>query len=63
MAWTSIYAIAREANEYKKFYESHTPLACPNDGEPLSQGPNGVRFCKFDGWRWNGTWDGDSHPY
>ncbi len=25
-------------------------LACPNDGEPLSVGAHGERFCKFDGW-------------
>ncbi len=27
------------------------PEACPNDGEPLSQGPDGALFCRFDGWR------------
>lgn len=25
-------------------------LACPNDGEPLSLGAHGERFCKYDGW-------------
>lgn len=25
-------------------------LACPNDGEPLSIGADGQRFCKWDGW-------------
>lgn len=25
-------------------------LACPNDGEPLSFGAHGERFCKYDGW-------------
>lgn len=25
-------------------------LACPNDGEPLSIGKHGERFCRYDGW-------------
>lgn len=25
-------------------------LACPNDGEPLSIGHDGTRYCKWDGW-------------
>lgn len=31
------------------------PLACPNDGEPLSLGPNGVLYCTFDGWQYGFT--------
>jgi Domain of unknown function (DUF4082) len=25
-------------------------LSCPNDGEPLSIGADGTRFCRYDGW-------------
>ena len=27
------------------------PVACPTDGEPLEEGPDGELFCPFDGWR------------
>ena len=30
-------------------------VACPNDGEPLREGPNGVLFCPFDGWQADGS--------
>ena len=30
-------------------------VACPNDGEPLREGPNGVKFCPFDGWQADGS--------
>lgn len=26
------------------------PIACPNDGEPLSRNRDGIIFCKYDGW-------------
>lgn len=32
------------------------PLAaCPNDGEPLRQAPDGGMFCPYDGWRPDST--------
>lgn len=31
------------------------PLACPNDGEPLSLGSNGILYCTFDGWQYGLT--------
>jgi hypothetical protein len=55
MAWLQIYAIAREAEAYRKYYRQNPPVACPNDGEPLLIGPDSSRFCKFDGWKWDGT--------
>lgn len=27
------------------------PVACPNDGEPLRTGPDGILFCPYDGWQ------------
>jgi hypothetical protein len=29
-------------------------VACPNDGEPLRDGPDGSRFCTYDGFRTDG---------
>jgi hypothetical protein len=26
-------------------------VACPNDGEPLTTGPDGRLFCRYDGFR------------
>lgn len=31
--------------------ERDNPLDCPNDGEPLRDGPDGYPHCNFDGWR------------
>jgi len=42
------------------YYQSQPPTACPNDGEPLTQGPPsepGVLFCRFDGWQYPRDWD------
>lgn len=35
--------------------ERDNPSACPNDGEPLREGPDGFPYCPFDGWRPDGA--------
>lgn len=47
--WGSLLAILHEAREVAE--SDSTPVACPNDGEPLSAGPDGVLYCSYDGWR------------
>lgn len=51
MAWEQLADIAREAADEAAYERSRPPAACPNDGEPLVLGGDGVRFCRFDGWR------------
>jgi hypothetical protein len=54
MAWEQLLSIAREAADELQQERTRPPQACPNDGEPLTTGPNGVLFCRFDGWRADG---------
>lgn len=49
--WDTLLAISREARAYAAEEASRTPVACPNDGEPLRTGPDGQPFCIWDGWR------------
>lgn len=51
-SWWGLVAILTEAAQEERWQHQRTPMACPNDGEPLRSGPGGVLFCPFDGWRW-----------
>jgi hypothetical protein len=48
MSWEQLIAIAQEARERQS---EEVIESCPNDGEPLKEGPNGELYCPFDGWR------------
>ena len=50
MSWEQLLAIKREAADEQRAQQTTPPQACPNDGEPLTSGPNGELFCRFDGW-------------
>ena len=42
------------------YYKSVPPMACPNDGTPLLDGPPsqpGILFCPHDGWQYPRDWD------
>lgn len=47
-----LLSIYEEAVAYARDERDRAPEACPNDGEPLQQGAQGVLFCKFDGYQW-----------
>ncbi len=49
--WYGLVAFYRDAAAQDRQWKATRPLACPNDGEPLQVGPDGVRFCHFDGYR------------
>lgn len=51
MSWEQLVSIIRDSADEARADASAPPVACPNDGEPLSTGPRGELFCKFDGWR------------
>lgn len=51
MSWEQLLDIYSEAVEHERDERSRPPQACPNDGEPLIEGPDGQLFCPFDGWR------------
>lgn len=54
MAWESLQAITQEARQFAAIEDTRPPAACPNDGEPLRQGPDWAPYCPFDGWRPDG---------
>lgn len=58
-SWYEMLSIVREAIGYVQVEPEMRLLACPNDGEPYSQGPDGMLFCRNDGYRPNGTYVGD----
>lgn len=45
--WGSLLAVLDDARRTPQPPE----VACPNDGEPLTAGPDGRLFCRFDGYR------------
>lgn len=55
MSWEQLLSIFQTARDEAEQNAAAVPVACPNDGEPLREGPNGVLFCIADGWRWNGV--------
>lgn len=49
--WGQLLAMQEEARLMQE-QDAATPLAfCPEDGQPLLLGPDGVLYCPFDGWR------------
>lgn len=49
--WLGLLAIYQDAAETFAVEKAQPRVACPNDGEPLTTGPDGRLFCKFDGWQ------------
>lgn len=50
-SWESLAAILEAGRQYAAEDAARTLVACPNDGTALEMGPDGVLFCRFDGWR------------
>jgi hypothetical protein len=49
--WDTLRSIIDEAREFRRWEAQNYPISCPNDGEPLITGPDGHKFCPFDGYR------------
>jgi hypothetical protein len=54
MGWETLLSIWREAADEARAEATAPPQACPRCGEPVRSGPDGVLYCRFDGWRWQG---------
>lgn len=39
MSWWQLDSVLKEAAAYANYYRSIPPVACPNDGTPLVNGP------------------------
>ena len=51
MSWQQLLEIEQERRALKEAGPDVGDVACPNDGQPLTPGPDGKLFCRFDGWR------------
>ncbi|HXS17718.1 MAG TPA: hypothetical protein VN764_11045, partial [Polyangiaceae bacterium] len=49
ISWEQLRDIEQVNGEYARD-ERQAPVACPNDGEPLEDGPDGELHCRYDGW-------------
>lgn len=61
MSFEQLWAIANEVATIREAERARPLMACPNDGEPLKQGPDGTLYCPFDGFRadgWEDQWAG-----
>ena len=52
MAWEQLLSIQAEAAGYAREELTEPPLACPFDGEPLDQSPDGGVFCTLGNYEW-----------
>lgn len=59
-----LLATLQQQAQLKEYYDTQPPVACPNDGEPLREGPPeqpGVLYCPFDGWQYPRDFDPAIH--
>ena len=49
-SWWGLYDTYQYGIELQEQWRANPLPSCPNDGEPLIIGPDGIRFCRFDGW-------------
>jgi hypothetical protein len=64
MSWYQLYSVLQEQSQYVSYYKSIEPVACPNDGEPLTNGPPqepAQKFCHFCGWQYPRDYDVNVH--
>lgn len=50
MSWDQLLDVFKVDAEERSLQASQPPVACPNDGYPLEEGPAGTLHCPFDGW-------------
>lgn len=51
MSWQQLLDIGKENKAERQRQLTARPVACPDDGEPLSMGPGAALFCRYCGWR------------
>lgn len=54
--WSGLLSILQDAQAAAEAERPRQPQACPNDGEPLRDGPDGQPYCPWDGWRPDGSY-------
>jgi hypothetical protein len=53
-SWESLVTIFSTAAQEREALDAQPPVACPNDGEPLTSDRDGRLHCRWDGWEWDG---------
>jgi hypothetical protein len=56
VSWEQLLSILKTDAAEREFWRNTPPVACPNDGTPLQEGPDGSLFCKHDGWAYPRDW-------
>ena len=68
-SWWGLVSVLRQSREEFQAYVSRPPMACPNDGEPLTNAPavpsaSGIElFCKYCGFQYPRDWVPPSRPW
>ena len=60
--WDLYSTLQQQAADYE-YYKTTLPMACPNDGTPLLDGPPsqpGILYCPHDGWQYPRDWDAET---
>lgn len=64
-SWWQLDSVIKEQAAYADYYRAREPVACPNDGEPLTRAParepDVILFCRHDGWQYPRDYDPDLH--
>lgn len=63
MSWWQLDSVIKEAAQYQAYYRSIEPVACPNDGTPLTNGPpeaEAMKYCPFCFWQYPRDYDVES---
>lgn len=66
MSWEELVEIVSEGKAERRDANSRKPVACPNCGEPLKDGPRGgVLFCPGGDYEWprDGVRSGVDHTW
>lgn len=50
-SWWGLKSILEEGRRYWDQWHANPLPSCPECGEPLTLGPDNVRFCRYSGWR------------
>lgn len=50
MAWEQLITMIEEGRKLDREQAVKVPVECPNDFTTLLEGPDGSRYCPWDGW-------------
>jgi hypothetical protein len=59
-SWWQLDSVLKERAQYANYYRSQVPVACPNDGFPLKEGPPdqpAVLYCPAGDWQYPRDYD------